>query len=95
MSATITIKDYPCGSGKTTTMIKSFKEEEKYLVILPYLSEVDRVILKSKPVKFVQPTAEENSLSNKTDSISAGLLDGLADSASGNSTPLYPIYIYI
>ena len=25
----------------------------------------------------------------------AGLLDGLADSASGNSTPLYPVYIYI
>ena len=39
MSATITIKDYPCGSGKTTTMINSFKEDEKYLVILPDLSE--------------------------------------------------------
>ena len=76
MSATITIKDYPCGSGKTTTMINSFKEEDKYLIILPYLSEVERVILKSKPVKFVQPTAEENSLSNKTDSIKELLLTG-------------------
>ena len=76
MSATITIKDYPCGSGKTTTMIQSFKEDNKYLVILPYLSEVERVILKSKPVKFVQPTTEENSLTNKTDSIKELLLTG-------------------
>ena len=44
MQPEITINDYPCGSGKTTAMIKSFKEDRKYLVILPLLSEVDRVV---------------------------------------------------
>jgi hypothetical protein len=44
MTSTITIKDYPYGSGKTTSMSKSFKQEEKYLVILSYLSEVDRIM---------------------------------------------------
>lgn len=56
MTATITIKDYPCGSGKTTSMIQSFKENEKYLVILPELSEIDRVILETNHVTFVAPT---------------------------------------
>ncbi len=43
MQPEITIHDYPCGSGKTTAMIESFKEDRKYLVILPLLSEVDRI----------------------------------------------------
>ena len=34
MQPEITINDYPGGS-KTTAMIKSFKEDRKYLVILP------------------------------------------------------------
>ena len=62
MTATITIKDYPCGSGKTTSMIQSFKENEKYLVILPELSEIDRVILETNHVTFVAPTTEDNIL---------------------------------
>jgi hypothetical protein len=60
MNVTITIKDYPCGSGKTTGMIRDFKEDEKYLVILPELTEVDRIIHQSKHVKFVEPTTEDN-----------------------------------
>ena len=76
MSATITIKDYPCGSGKTTTMIKSFKEEEKYLVILPYLSEVDRVILDTKHVRFFEPTTESNLTTTKSESLKELLLIG-------------------
>lgn len=58
MTTTITIEDYPCGSGKTTNMIKSFKQEEKYLVILSYLSEVDRIIEDTTDVCFVEPIAE-------------------------------------
>ena len=52
MSATITIKDYPCGSGKTTSMIQSFKENEKYLVILPELSESRQSYSRNKPCYF-------------------------------------------
>ena len=48
MNKEIKIIDYPCGSGKTTRMIENFKEDRKYLVILPLLSEVDRVIEASK-----------------------------------------------
>ena len=45
MNKEIKINDYPCGSGKTTRMIENFKEDQKYLVILPMLTEVTRVIL--------------------------------------------------
>lgn len=66
----IIIKDYPCGSGKTTSMISSFDPKEKYLVIVPYLSEVERIISESKVVKFCQPIAEFNDSHNtKYDSL--------------------------
>jgi len=48
MNKVIKIEDYPCGSGKTTRMIENFKEDQKYLVILPMLTEVTRVIESSK-----------------------------------------------
>jgi hypothetical protein len=76
MTATITIKDYPCGSGKTTSMIKSFKQKEKYLVILPYLSEVDRIIEDANHVSFVEPTTEDNIQNTKTESLKELLLTG-------------------
>ena len=76
MNTTITIKDYPCGSGKTTSMINSFKEEEKYLVILPYLKEVDRVILETNNVTFVQPTPTETISNTKSESLRDFLLLG-------------------
>ena len=76
MTATITIKDYPCGSGKTTSMIQSFKENEKYLVILPELSEIDRVILETNHVTFVAPTTEDNILGTKSQSLKELLLLG-------------------
>lgn len=76
MNTTITIKDYPCGSGKTTSMIKSFKQEEKYLVILSYLSEVDRIIEDTTDVSFVEPVAEDNIQNTKTESLKDLLLTG-------------------
>ena len=76
MTATITIKDYPCGSGKTTSMIQSFRENEKYLVILPELSEIDRVILETNHVTFVAPTTEDNILGTKSQSLKELLLLG-------------------
>ena len=76
MTTTITIKDYPCGSGKTTSMIESFKQEEKYIVILPYLSEVDRIIESTTNVSFVEPKAEDNIQNTKTESLKELLLTG-------------------
>ena len=76
MTTTITIEDYPCGSGKTTNMIKSFKQEEKYLVILSYLSEVDRIIEDTTDVSFVEPIAEDNIQNTKTESLKELLLTG-------------------
>ena len=60
MNKVIKIEDNPCGSGKTTKMIENFKEDQKYLVILPMLTEVTRVIEGSKDIEFVQPHANDN-----------------------------------
>jgi hypothetical protein len=65
--AIITIKDRPCGYGKSTEMLASFKPDEKYVVVLPFLSEVDRAT-KEAPSQcghvLYAPTTEQG---NKTD----------------------------
>ena len=66
MNKVIKIIDYPCGSGKTTKMIEGFTPENKYLVILPMLTEVTRVIEASKDIEFVQPRANDNEQGPKT-----------------------------
>jgi len=76
MNKVIKIEDYPCGSGKTTRMIENFKEDRKYLVILPLLSEVDRVIEASKSIEFVQPDENDNAQGTKTSSLESQLLLG-------------------
>ena len=76
MSKEIKIIDYPCGSGKTTRMIENFKEDQKYLVILPMLTEVTRVIEGSKDIEFVQPHANDNEQGTKTSSLESQLLLG-------------------
>ena len=73
MNKVIKIEDYPCGSGKTTRMIENFKEGQKYLVILPLLSEINRVIEASNDVEFVQPDDKKGT---KTDSLESHLLLG-------------------
>ena len=60
MSKVIKINDYPCGSGKTTRIIEGFRPENKYLVILPLLTEVTRVIEGSKDIEFFQPDENDN-----------------------------------
>ena len=73
MNKVIKIEDYPCGSGKTTRMIENFKEDQKYLVILPLLSEINRVIEASNDVEFVQPDDKQGT---KTNSLESHLLLG-------------------
>ena len=76
MNKVIEIIDYPCVSCKTTKMIENFKEDQKYLVILPLLSEVDRVIEASKGIEFVQPDENDNAQGTKTSSLESQLLLG-------------------
>ena len=66
MQSFINIKDQPCGSGKTTSMIEGFQQDRKYLVIVPELTEVDRVIKGSKFVPFQQPHSNDNEVGTKT-----------------------------
>ena len=73
---TITIIDKPCGSGKTTYMINGFNNNDKYLVIVPLLSEVERVIEQSEEVPFVQPHANDNEAGTKFASLEEQLLLG-------------------
>ena len=73
MKTKIIIKDYPCGFGKTSQMINSFSQDKKYLFIVPYLSEVTRVIRESNSVRFLEPLSET---STKTDNLKELLLMG-------------------
>ena len=74
--STIKIIDKPCGSGKTTTMINGLNTNNKYLVIVPLLSEADRVIEQSGKVPFVQPHANDNEAGTKFASLEEQLLLG-------------------
>ena len=69
MQSTVTIRDYPCGSGKTTSMIEGFRSDLKYLVIVPSLTEVVRVIEWSKSIPFQQPRVNDNDAGTKTKSL--------------------------
>ena len=76
MQSTVTICDYPCGSGKTTSMIEGFRNDRKYLVIVPLLTEVDRVVEWSKSTRFQQPHANDNDAPTKTECLQSMVLQG-------------------
>jgi len=73
MKTKVTIIDQPCGSGKTSTLLKSFKRELKYLVVVPLLSEVQRII-KDASVEFKEPSDEQG---NKSENLEELLLLGV------------------
>ena len=72
----IKIIDKPCGSGKTTAIINNFNNQDKYLVIVPLVSEVDRIVKGSKELEFVQPHANDNNAGTKYVSIEENLILG-------------------
>ena len=76
MQSTVTIRDYPCGSGKTTSMIEGASSDRKYLVIVPFLTEVDRVVRWSKSTPFQQPHANDNNALTKTESLESMVIQG-------------------
>lgn len=65
--AHVRIIDRPCGSGKTTRLLRSFQPDRRYLVVVPLLSEVERVIDQAC-VSFQQPIADQ-SYGTKKDSL--------------------------
>ena len=67
MQSKVTIRDYPCGSGKPTSMIEGFCSDLKSFVIVPLLPEVDRVVEWSKSTPFQQPHANDNNAPTKTE----------------------------
>ncbi len=73
-SAPVRIIDRPCGYGKTTLLLSSFKEDRKYLVVVPTLDEVQRVIQGAK-VPFVEPETNSEH-STKRQSLEALLCQG-------------------
>ncbi len=60
----VVIVDRPCGRGKTTEMIESFENHKQYLVIVPLLTECDRVIeaTQNRGITFEQPVAEADTV---------------------------------
>lgn len=72
----IKIIDKPCGSGKTTAMINNFNNQDKYLFIVPLLSEVDRIVEGAKEVEFVQPHANDNKAGTKYASLEEQVILG-------------------
>ncbi|MFY0632908.1 MAG: hypothetical protein JXQ91_03795 [Vannielia sp.] len=63
----IRIVDRPCGYGKSTEIINSYRAPEKYITVVPFLSEIDRFMqaaLDRRGFRMTQPEASEG---RKTD----------------------------
>ena len=76
MQSTVTIRDHLRGSGKTASMIEGVRDDHKYLVIAPLLTEVDRVIEWSKSILFQQLCDNENNAPTKTGHLESMVLQG-------------------
>lgn len=62
----VTIIDRPCGSGKTTEIISSFETDKKYLVIVPFLDEIERLIEGTRGYcEFRQPLTDNSNETKK------------------------------
>jgi hypothetical protein len=74
----VMIYDRPCGTGKTSEMLESFLHKEKYLVIVPFLTEIDRVLEHTANTdhQFFSPTTDENDFESKYESLKALLEEG-------------------
>jgi hypothetical protein len=66
------IVDRPCGSGKTSKLLTTFQNDQKYLVVVPTLDEIRRVI-EGANIGFVQPNDDG---STKRDSLRELAIDG-------------------
>ena len=69
----LTIVDRPCGSGKSSKLLSSFRSDRKYLVVVPLLTEVDR-FKKDACVRFTEPSSDYSD--RKLGSLLDLLMDG-------------------
>ncbi|MEP3805908.1 MAG: hypothetical protein ABJM80_19230 [Sulfitobacter pontiacus] len=74
-NAHLRLIDRPCGTGKTSQMLKSFQENKCYIVILPTLDEVERVI-RDASVPFLQPDVDNSDHETKREHLRELLLSG-------------------
>ncbi|WP_171122399.1 MULTISPECIES: hypothetical protein [unclassified Ruegeria] len=63
----IRIVDMPCGYGKSTQINRSFKKQEKYIAVVPYLSEVERFIKGARTGSDFTLTQPVSNGGNKSD----------------------------
>lgn len=72
----VVLFDQPCGSGKTSLLLNCFEPDHKYLIVVPTLDEVDRVIADAN-VAFVAPSETDNKEGTKRESLRAMLESGV------------------
>lgn len=65
--AHITIKDRPCGWGKSTEITESYRAGEKYITVVPFLSEADRIAGRAKTQSGFTLLQPNTTGGNKTD----------------------------
>lgn len=65
--AHIRIIDMPCGYGKSSHIVNSFDKQEKYIAVVPFLSEVDRFIEDAREKSDFLLTAPIATSGNKSD----------------------------
>jgi hypothetical protein len=73
---TVQFTDRPCGWGKTSKLLKSFKLNDKYFVVVPTRAEIDRVI-SDAVVPFDTP--DEGSYQDEAGVKRSSLLMGLSE----------------
>lgn len=61
------IIDRPCGNGKTTELINNLTPHDTYLIVVPYLTEVTRVIegAAKNGIEIVEPSLDSDGLSKR------------------------------
>ena len=74
----IIITDLPCGSGKTSKMIRTLKPDKLYLIVVPLLTEVKRVLEGTSHLDFAEPVTTMSPLGTKR----AALLELIAEGKS-------------
>jgi hypothetical protein len=61
----IVITYLPCGRGKTSKMIRTLKSDKLYLIVVPLLSEVKRVLDGTSHLDFEEPVKSTKEVGTK------------------------------
>jgi len=74
--AHIIIKDRPCGWGKSTEIMAGYKPGQKYITVLPFLSEVKRTVQRASSQSNFKIVAPTNVAGTKRDNVEKLLREG-------------------